>query len=221
VRLANDLQKSRERLVSAREEERRRLRRDLHDGLGPVLASQGLKLAAIKEVLDRDTAIAEQLLDQVMQSNEHTIDDVRRLVYGLRPPALDDLGLVGAIRDQFAADGSAGALGLQVTVDAPVEDLSSIAAAVEVAAYWIVQEAINNVLRHAHAHNCTIRIVMADMLRLDIVDDGVGLPADATPGVGLTSMRERAVELGGTCTVRPRARGGTDVCAVLPLWQNA
>ena len=220
VSLTADLQRSRQRLVTTREEERRRLRRDLHDGLGPNLASQGLKLAAVKQLLKKDPTAAVPLLEQVMTQSKSTVDDVRRLVYGLRPPALDELGLVAAIRDHVT--GMDGKFGLQIELTEPPEGLPSLSAAVEVAAYRIVLEALTNVIRHAQAQHCMIRFLTSQngsnaLLRIEIVDDGSGLPCDLRAGVGLRSMRERAEELGGSYSIESSASSGTRVLADLPL----
>jgi signal transduction histidine kinase len=220
VSLTADLQRSRQRLVTTREEERRRLRRDLHDGLGPNLASQGLKLAAIKQLLENNPAAAIPLLDQVLEQNTSTIADVRRLVYGLRPPALDELGLVAAIRDHVA--GMDGKSMLQIEITQPPEGLPSLSAAAEVAAYRIVLEALTNVIRHAQAKHCAIRFLVShdgssDVLGIEIQDDGKGMHQDRRAGVGLRSMRERAEEIGGTCTLESNERRGTCVSVQVPL----
>jgi signal transduction histidine kinase len=213
VRLTVDLQRSRERLVTAREEERRRLRRDLHDGLGPQLASQTLTLTAARRLLRVDPDAAEALLADAIVQVQHAITDIRRLVYALRPPALDDLGLIAALREQIA---QYQASGVSFRLDAP-ENLPDLAAAVEVACYRITQEALTNVVRHAKARDCTIRIAMDEVLALEIADDGIGLTTSCTPGVGFSTMRERAEELGGRCVIESRPTGGTCVYAQLPL----
>jgi signal transduction histidine kinase len=220
VSLTADLQRSRERLVTTREEERRRLRRDLHDGLGPNLASQGLKLAAVKQLLENNPTAAIPLLDQVMEQNKSTVADVRRLVYGLRPPALDELGLVAAIRDHVA--GLEGKSTLQIEITEPAEGLPPLSAAVEVAAYRIVLEALTNVIRHAEARYCAIQFSvshneLSDVLGIEIEDDGKGMPEMHRTGVGLRSMRERAEEIGGKCEVESHARQGTRVSVDVPL----
>jgi signal transduction histidine kinase len=220
VSLTADLQRSRQRLVTTREEERRRLRRDLHDGLGPNLASQGLKLAAVKQLLENNPTGAIPLLDQVMEQNKSTVDEVRRLVYGLRPPALDELGLVAAIRDHVA--GMDGKSILQIEITEPSEGLPPLSAAVEVAAYRIVLEALTNVIRHAHARHCTIRFSSRQdgascILQIDVQDDGIGLTPTRRAGVGTRSIRERAEELGGTCVIESVPNGGTCVRAHLPI----
>ncbi len=208
------LRQSREQLVLAREEERRRLRRDLHDGLGPQLGALTLKLDATRNLLARDPAAAERLLAELKREAQAAIGDVRRLVYGLRPPALDQLGLVAALRE-VAAEQSQN--GTQVTVMAPAA-LPALPAAVEVAAYHIAAEALRNAGRHARAGQIWLRLALDDgALRLDVEDDGLGLPAEATPGVGLLAMRERAEEVGGQCVIERRADAGTRVAARLPL----
>jgi signal transduction histidine kinase len=214
VRLTADLQHSRERLVTAREEERRRLRRDLHDGLGPQLASQTLTIDAVCKLLERDPRAAATLLQDLKVQSQDAITDIRRLVYNLRPPALDDLGLIGALREQASQYGHTG---LHITIDAP-ERLPPLPAAVEVAAYRIAQEALTNVVRHAEARICIIRLSLDDAaLYLEIQDDGRGLPEDHHAGVGLHSMRERAEELGGTCLIEAMPTRGTRIRARLPL----
>jgi len=213
VRLTADLQRSRARLVAAREEERRRLRRDLHDGLSPQLASLTLKLDAARNLLGHNPPAAKTMLDELKGQTQGAIADIRRLVYALRPPALDDLGLFAALRQQIAQYQHDQ---LRLTIDAP-ERLPPLPAAVEVAAYRIVLEAITNVVRHAHARSCAVSLGVGNGLHLDIRDDGRGIPADRRPGVGLSSMRERAAELGGKCEVGPAPGGGTSVVAWLPL----
>jgi signal transduction histidine kinase len=211
VHLTFELQRARERLVTAREEERRRLRRDLHDGLGPQLGSQTLTLTAVRKLLRRDPDAAEMLLADAMTHAEEAIKDIRRLVYDLRPPALDDLGLLGSLREtalQYSHNG------LRVTVTAP-PSLPALPAAVEVACYRIAREALANVARHAQAKSCTIRLWVNSALHLEVSDDGIGLPPAYRAGVGVVSMRERAEELGGSLVVTSAA--GTTVQATIPL----
>ncbi|HEX2741684.1 MAG TPA: histidine kinase [Rubrobacter sp.] len=227
VRLTADLQRSRERLVTAREEERRRLRRDLHDGLGPTLAGLSLGLDISLKTLRSEPGEAEHLLAELKSRTQEAVADVRRLVYGLRPPALDELGLVLAIREQAAGYGYLADDSEKLReddtafyVEAP-EELPPLPAAVEVATYRIVQEAITNVARHARARSCLVRLAIHDArdeLVLEVSDDGVGLPDGRRAGVGSSSMSERSEELGGTCTVSSNPAGGTRVIARLPLF---
>ncbi len=215
VRLTADLQHSRERLVTAREEERLRVRRDLHDGLGPTLAAAVLGLDASRRAVSDDPEQAEQLLVELRTQMQDAIADVRRLVYDLRPPALDQFGLVGALREHAARISDAHG-GLTVVVEES-NPLPGLPAAVEVAAYRIAMEAMNNVQCHAEATRCVVQLELDRALALEIVDDGKGVSPEAASGVGMQSMRERARELGGTLTIGDREGGGTRVMARLPV----
>lgn len=222
-RLTADLQRSRERIVTAREEERRRLRRDLHDGLGPTLASQALKLEAALEAVENQPATARAQLSELKTQTQALVSDVRRLVYDLRPPVLDELGLVSALQEH-ARRVVPPASGLRVAVHAP-ENLPPLSAALEVAVYRIALEALTNVVKHAQAHECVIEFSISEwqaqkFLTLEIVDDGVGLPQPHHADVGLASMRERAEELGGTCFINPRQPNGVQVLAQIPITSN-
>ena len=234
VRLTADLRRSRERLLTTREEERRRLRRDLHDGLGPTLGGLTLGLDASLKLLKSDPRQAEIVMEQLKAQAKEAVSDVRRLVYGLRPPALDDLGLIGAIREHAAkhdrvadepdAYESASMVGreggLVFSIHAPAA-MPPLSAAVEVACYRIIQEALNNVIRHARASFCSIRLSIGEGgIQLAVEDDGLGMPEDRQAGVGMSSMVERAEELGGRLTVAPLPWGGTRVAARLPLFER-
>jgi len=210
-----ELQRSREGLVSAREEERRRLRRDLHDGVGPQLAALMLELETASDLVS-DNPEASALMAKLSERAREIVSDVRHSVHALRPPALDELGLVEALREGAMQYGPAG---LRVSVEDP-EGLSQLPAAVEVACYRIAQEALANVVRHARASHCSIRIRLdeeARALSVEIEDDGRGIRDDDRAGVGMSSMRERTEELGGRCIVKPLAGGGTLVKALLPF----
>jgi signal transduction histidine kinase len=218
-----DLQRGRERLVAAREEERRRLRRDLHDGLGPVLGGLTLKLDTVRRLLRTDPGRAEEVVLGAKADVAGAMADVRRLVHDLRPPALDEFGLTGALEQQaqrFRREhGADGAEGLRVDLDADLAgaDPGGLPAAVEVAAYRIVSEALTNVAKHSRARWCAVRVERRDGdLVVEVADDGRGVDPDSPMGVGLLSMEERAGELGGSCRVLSRPGGGTLVRAVLP-----
>ncbi|MDP8900526.1 MAG: GAF domain-containing sensor histidine kinase [Actinomycetota bacterium] len=224
ARVSAELRRSRERLVNAREEERRRIRRDLHDGLGARLSGVVLGLQASRNLLSRDTERVSRLLAELCADTQQAIADVRRLVYDLRPPALDELGLVPAIREHAATLDGAGAgpadTELSVHVDAP-DDLGPLPAAVEVAVYWIAVEALTNVVRHADARTCLVRISRTPSVELEVSDDGRGLPPAWRAGVGLSSMRERAGELGGSLSIGPGLSDrGTRVVARVPAAQT-
>lgn len=211
--LLDDLQRTRERLVLAREEERRRLRRDLHDGIGPALAGLTLKAETARALLTKDTDAAAWQLADLSEQIRATVVDVRHIVEGLRPPALDELGLVDACRQ--AVDRLT--RGSDVTAELrPGPDVTTLPAAVEVAAFRIVLEAVTNVVRHAHARQCCVTLAHDDTdLVVVVVDDGTGLLDGPGAGHGLATMRERAEELGGTLSIVP-AEPGLRVTAVLP-----
>jgi len=212
------LRRSQMALLHAREEERRRLRRDLHDGLGPVLAAVGLKLDAATSYLGRDEESARRLLTEARRDLTSAMSDTRRLVRGLRPPALDELGLVGAV--QQLIEGFAGPEGDGPLISMMADKLPPLPAAVEVEAYRIVQEAVTNAVRHAQAQRCEVRIsVIDDSLRVSVSDDGVGAD-DGRSGVGLESMRERAEQLGGECRMVRGETSGTRLEATLPLGES-
>jgi signal transduction histidine kinase len=195
VQLGEDLRLARARLVTALEHERRRIRRDLHDGLGPLLASVVMGLEEVRAVHRGAPDRAESLLLDLKAQTRTAVEDIRQLVYGLRPPALDELGLLAALRE--LVDGTATRTGLRVTLEAPPH-LGDLGAAVDVTLYRIVQEALTNVVRHAEAATCRVRLqVQGGDLHLEVRDDGVGLPLPVRPGVGLRSMRERVADVGG------------------------
>lgn len=213
ARLADEVQDSRERLVVAREEERRRIRRDLHDGLGPSLGGVVFQLESARLLVESDPAAAREAISTTSTQLQDVVADVRRLVHDLRPPALDDRGLVGALRQQAELlDRS----GIVTRVDA--DDVVDLPAAVEVAAYRIAGEAMTNVIRHARASRCHVVVRRNPReVMVEVTDDGVGIATDAEVGVGLLSLRERAAELGGRSEVTCPAGGGTRVRAWLPL----
>jgi two-component system NarL family sensor kinase len=214
--LFRDLVRSRERLVTTREEERRRLRRDLHDGLGPALAGVAFGLDAARKLLADDPAGADDMLCQLKAETRRSIAEIRRIAHDLRPPALDELGLVKTV-EEYAVRVTAGERSLTVTVSVPVP-LPALPAAVEVAAYRIAVEAVTNAARHAGAANCRVEFRHGDgELWVTVTDDGTGIGPDVRPGVGLTAMAERATELSGTLTVDAVPPGGTVLVARLPL----
>ncbi|MEU8248881.1 histidine kinase [Nonomuraea sp. NPDC048916] len=217
VLMTADLQRSRERILNAREEERRRLRRDLHDGLGQALTNMSMSLTMAQLRLREVPSSADRMLRDLCGSMDSVSQEVRELVYGLRPPSLDDLGLLGAVRALAEEPGPP----VQVEVEGETRDLP---AAVEVAAYRIAQEALTNVRKHADATRTTVTLACSEhALVVRVRDDGKGLPGHRRSGVGFASMRERAAELGGTCRITQAPAAGTDagpgtqVEATLPL----
>jgi len=218
--LTDDLQRSRMRLVTAREEERRRLRRDLHDGLGPALAGLALKAGTVADLIPLDPDTARQTASNLYGQIRATIGDIRRLVYGLRPPSLDELGLAGAVQEMARRHRHPGGPEITVTIDG---DLSGLSAAIEVAAYRITDELLTNVGKHASARVCTVRLSRRESLEVTVTDDGAGIAGDAPAGVGLLAIRERASELGGAVSIGPvpstpgNPPGGTQVTVCIPL----
>jgi signal transduction histidine kinase len=213
LRLTTELQRARESLVLAREEERRRLRRDLHDGLGPALAGHLLRLDVLATRVPPESA-ARADVDALRSDLQKTVLEVRRVVEGLRPPALDELGLVGAL-GQAVERLTAGS---GIAVEWHVGELPALPAAIEVAAYRIVTEAVTNVVRHAVAARCVIDVRLAGRaLRISVADDGRGLAGaagDGRRGNGLQTMRERAEELRGRLVID--GGPGTTVVVELP-----
>jgi signal transduction histidine kinase len=208
VQLTQELRRSRQDILSGREEERRRIRRDLHDGLGPALAAIAMQVDTARAIVDDDPDGARDLLSAVTLQAEEVVAEVRRLVYDLRPPALDQLGLVGAI-ERLAAQTCTSSL--TVSVEAAPE-LPRLPAATEVAVYRIVAEALTNAARHARATLCRVAIHVSEgALSVVIEDDGVGIVPGVARGIGLKSMEDRATEVGGALGIEPRQGGGTTV----------
>jgi signal transduction histidine kinase len=214
VRLTGDLRRSRLSVVTAREEERRRLRRDLHDGVGPSLTGISMGLRTVVRRLRRTGSEVKDvsLLDRLADEVDTSAGEVKRIVRDLRPTALDDQGLAGALAEfAHSLDGV-----LEVTLKLPSVD-RTLPAAVETATYRIAMEALNNVVRHAGATTCSLSLAVTDHVELDITDDGIGIRHQHPAGVGLTTMRERAAELGGRTAIASITPHGTRVHATLPL----
>lgn len=205
------------------EDRLKRVLTDLHDGLGPTLTAAVLGMRAARDLIARDRAAAERLLARLEDELHGAITDLRRIVADARPPALDDAGLVLAVRryatiltDRVPAEH--GPLRVEVEVRG---ELPALPAEVEVTAYRIIREALVNVARHSGARQCTVHLWPLDGdLHVEIVDDGVGTDGEALPavgGTGLRSMRERAGDLGGGCRIEPVSSGGTRIAAWLPI----
>jgi signal transduction histidine kinase len=210
--LTDDLRRSRQALVTAREEERRRLRSDLHDGLGAALAGVRLQLDAAADLVE--DARARRVLDAATAGVVEAVADVRRLTDDLRPPALDELGLPGSL---VALGERLRTPSLSVKVD--VAPLQPLPAATEVAAYRIAAEALANAARHSGARNVLLQAAAAGgRVTLTVQDDGGGVSSASGTGgsgLGLPSMRQRAEEIGGELSLSSSS-AGTTVRAVLP-----
>lgn len=221
VRLTGDLRRSQAALVSAGEEERRRIHRDLHDDLGPALAGQALLLDAAASTIDTDAERARELVERAKYRTDGVVEHIRALARDLRPVALDQLGLAPSLRQaaSVAANGSA-------RVEADIDELPDLPAATETAAYRIITEALTNALRHSHATSIHLRVgANGDRIVATVEDDGRG-GAPAKPnakghGVGMRSMFARASELGGDITVTSHPDHGTTVQMELPVIVDA
>jgi signal transduction histidine kinase len=211
--LGEALEAERDRVVAATRTERDRLRRDLHDGLGPSLSGVGLGLQALESALAAgDDATATELLARVRAEARTAVADVRRILDDLRPVALDEAGFADAIRRYTSAFPTS----LSIDVDVP-ESLKGLPPQVETVAYRIAQEGLTNVVRHAGATHARLRVAAVDhSLRVEVADDGQGFGRAQSAGVGLGSMRHRAESVGGTLAVST-GDGGTTVVASLPL----
>ncbi|CAA9573145.1 MAG: hypothetical protein AVDCRST_MAG18-2219 [uncultured Thermomicrobiales bacterium] len=234
VLLTADLERSRRRIVAAREEARRRLGNDLHDGLGHRLAALVRRAETASNLLDGDPSAAKVALDELTRQARVAVAEVRGLAHALHPPELELLGLAGALHERAQGYTGRSDDGVQVRVEVP-EVLPPLPVAVEAAAYYIAQEALTNMHRHARARRCRVHLAVVShdtgegltpaltggrSLQLEITDDGCGLDAEdraASAGLGLASMRERAAEVGGRCVVTRGAAGGTHVHAQLPI----
>lgn len=223
AQLTADLQRSRQTLVTAREEERHRLRRDLHDGIGPTMAGLTLKLDVARDLVSSglesgnkdELGEAVQLLGELKIQTQETVQNIRHIVHTLRPPSLDVLGLIPALQAHLGQVATPRSLNIQMTT-AP-QSFPRLSAAVEVAAYRIVLEAVTNVIHHAGAGFCEVSLTIENgVLKMEIMDDGIGLPKAQAHGIGLDSMRERAEELGGRLELSSSSQG-TRVRAEIPI----
>ncbi len=216
LRSAEDLENARRRLTEVRLEERRTIRRELHDGLGPSLAGVRLGLQGARNLVTTDPDAAAGLVDELLRELDRQVDGVRELSRSLLPPVLDELGLTAALDELVITHARAG-----FRVDLRSDLPAGMSGPIAWAAYGIASEAVINARRHSGADECTVRVAAeGDVLALDIVDDGRGLATDARIGVGTQSMRERAREVGGTVGIEPGDPCGVVVRARLP-WSES
>jgi signal transduction histidine kinase len=207
--ITEQLRRSKGAIIEAQELERRRLHRDLHDGLGPTLSSLHQRIDLAERAIAADPARARALLDGARTGLAGALEELHTLVDSLRPAALDQLGLVGAITESWTTDE-------RVVVSAP-DALSTLPAVTESAAYRIAMEAVSNAVRHSGAERCSVTVTEEHgFLTIHVTDNGRGLPSTTAPGGGMRTMRERATELGGTFELADAAPG-TRITARLPL----
>lgn len=215
VQLTGEVHRSRAEIVTAREEERRLLRRELHDRLAAPLTGIAFGIDAARRLQSRDPQGAEQLQADLITQTHESIDVVRDIIGQLRPPVLDERGLVEAIRERARTLLEPAGVAVEVVADQLPD---SVSAAVESAVYSIASEAVMNIVKHARARRCSIRLRLADgVLSLTVADDGGGFTGRRAGGLGVQTMTDRAAELGGTTDVRAASGGGTVVEVVLPL----
>ncbi|SDE33866.1 sensor histidine kinase [Auraticoccus monumenti] len=208
-----DLEAARDRLTRARLQERRLIRRELHDGLGPWLAGLRLGLRGAANLVERDPGAAVTMLGALQAELDQRIEDVRGVARSLLPPVLDELGLAAALEEMVARNHEGG-----LTVELRVSDLDGLPAPVAAAGYAIASESVINVVRHAGVDTCELSAVLLDgELQVTCTDRGTGVDDRAVAGVGTTAMRERAAELGGTFDISPHLPTGTRVHARIPV----
>jgi signal transduction histidine kinase len=178
-----------------------------------VLAGIGFTADAARNALEQDPRRALTLIGEIRAQVGEAGQSVRHLVRGLRPPELAQLGIVKAVEQT--------ALGLRMEVSIDADGVTELGAAVEVAAYHVVREALTNAARHASAAHCAVRLRRTGgKLEIEVADDGTGIPERTAPGIGLTSMRERVEELDGAFSIDAGPRGGTVVRAVIPVQEG-
>jgi signal transduction histidine kinase len=217
--LTSRLARSRRDLTGSYNRDRHRLRRDLHDSLGPVLATAVMRIDSVRGLIETDPGAVESALVELREDTRAALAEIRRLIYELRPPPVEPSGLRAAVRtlaDEFnrASDGR-----LVVTVSGTGE-LADVSPEVGLAVYRILSEALTNVARHSGATRCEIVISIDDELVVEVTDNGRGLRASSRRGLGLHSMRERAQELGGDCRVESLRPQGTLVRVRIPLYKG-
>jgi signal transduction histidine kinase len=215
--LTAELDRSRGQVIAASLAERERLRRDLHDGMGPSLGGLALGLAAAETLLDTDPATTRQILSRTRTEADQAVTEIRRIIDNLRPDVLDRSGLAGALHEYAQLLSARRSLTVDLDTDgfggqrgAPLIDPS-----IEVVAYRIAQEAISNVVRHSGASHCEVRLTCAEAVGIEISDNGGGISGGRADGLGLASIRQRAEACGGTLSITTSA-AGTRLAVTLP-----
>jgi signal transduction histidine kinase len=210
VRLIDDLRASRQRLVSAQDEERRKLERNIHDGAQQQLVALTIQLKLLKTMIERDPAKASEMTDQLQESSTAALEDLRDLARGIYPPLLADKGLMAAL------EGQARKAAVPVTVEAT--DIDRYTPDVEATVYFCTLEALNNIAKYANASRADIALAQTNgQLTFSVTDDGEGFDAEAKAyGTGLQGMRDRLDAMGGTLKVTSALGAGTTVTGSVP-----
>jgi len=215
-RLMSSIAKSRRDITGQYDHERHRLRRDLHDSLGPVLATAVLRIDSARRLVGTDSTAVDNVLLELREDTFTVLSEIRRLIYELGPATVEPTGLRNAL-DSLAerfTKASDGKLAVHLTV---AGNLSSLPAEIGLAVYRIVSEALTNVARHARATHCVVTVSVSDRVVLEVVDNGVGIRDRSGGGLGLGSIQDRARELGGRGRIERRRPHGTRVLVDIPL----
>jgi signal transduction histidine kinase len=214
--LMSRIARSRRDLTGRYNRERHRLQRDLHDSLGPVLATAVMRIDSVRRLVGTESAAADSALLELREDTRAALGEIRRLIYELRPVTVNPLGLQAALRAQAERFNRASSGKLRVTLTT-AGDPSTLPPDVGIAIFRIVSEALTNVARHAAASRCDIVITVAGQAIVEVTDDGVGIRQRGQRGLGLGSIQERVKELGGRCSFDALRPHGTRVWAEIPL----
>jgi signal transduction histidine kinase len=211
VRLISDLRASRQRLVAAQDEERRKLERNLHDGAQQQLVALAVKLRLAEQLTARDADKAKEMLTALQQDTQDALENLRDLARGIYPPLLADKGLGAALEGQ--------ARKASIPVEISTNGAGRYPQDTEAAVYFCCLEALQNVQKYANASSATVGLSQADgKLRFEVADDGAGFdPAATGYGTGLQGMADRLDAIGGTLEVRSRPGGGTTIVGSVPV----
>jgi signal transduction histidine kinase len=211
VRLVEDLRASRQRLVAAQDEERRRLERNIHDGAQQQLVALAVKARLARQLTDRDPSKTAEMLQQIEAETQTALEDLRDLARGIYPPLLADRGLVAALEAQSRK--------ASVPVSVEAEAVGRYSADVEATVYFCTLEALQNVAKYAEADGTVIRLTQSNgSLAFEVVDEGRGFDPDAVAtGTGLQGMADRLAAVGGSLEIRSALGRGTTVAGRVPV----
>jgi len=214
VRLIEELRASRQRLVAAQNEERRRIERNIHDGAQQQLVALSVQLRLAESMVGKEPEKERQLLHRLQAATAEALEDLRDLARGIYPPLLAEEGLVAAIESQARKSAT--------PVEVESKNLGRYSQHVEAAVYFCALEALNNVAKYADASRAHVRLTARDgTLTFEVTDDGVGFdPAETGYGTGLQGMADRLAAIGGDFEVRTRAGSGTTVTGTVPVHEG-